>query len=100
MAGHPYFHATLFLTSAFVTTEDKKKGGKKVALGIGDKPLPLIVKPKMMAIIEENQPEGEYNIILWPRTDKEGLLGSGTQLAVFKPTGEIERDRDFMPSVN
>ncbi len=86
-----YYHATLIVNAPFIVSEDKKRGGVKVALGIGEKPFPLIVKRKWAAIIEANPPEGEQSIVLWPRTDKEGLLGSGTQLALYKPLGEIER---------
>ena len=91
MPENVYYHATLIVNAPFIVSEDKKRGGVKVALGIGEKPFPLIVKRKWAAIIEANPPEGEQSIVLWPRTDKEGLLGSGTQLALYKPLGEIER---------
>jgi hypothetical protein len=92
MSENVYYHATLVLNAPFIVSEDKKSGGVKIALGIGDKPFPLIVKKKLAALIEQNPPEGEQSIILWPRTDKEGLLGSGTQLALYKPLGEIPRE--------
>ena len=46
-------------------------------------------------MLEENPPESEQSLILWPRTDKEGLLGSGTQLAIYKPVGETGREIGF-----
>jgi hypothetical protein len=92
MPENVYYHATLIVNAPFIVSEDKKRGGVKVALGIGDKPFPLIVKKKWAAIIEANPPEGEQSVILWPRTDKEGLLGSGTQLALYKPVGEVTRE--------
>jgi hypothetical protein len=92
MSENVYYHATLVLNAPFIVSEDKKSGGVKIALGIGSKPFPLIVRKKLAALIEQNPPEGEQSIILWPRTDKEGLLGSGTQLALYKPLGEIPRE--------
>ncbi len=92
MPENIYYHATLALNATFDIKEDKKKGGKRVSIDVGDKPFPLIVKRKMQAIIEETPPEGEQTIILWPRTDKEGLLGNGTQLGTFKPVGQIQRE--------
>ena len=92
MPENVYYHATLAINASLTVSEDKKRGGVKVALGIGDKPFPLIVKKKWASIIEANPPEGEQSIVLWPRTDKEGLLGSGTQLALYKPVGEITRE--------
>jgi hypothetical protein len=92
MSENVYYHATLVLNAPFIVSKDKKNGGIKIALGIGDKPFPLIIKRKFAALIEENPPEEEQSIILWPRTDKEGLLGSGTQLALYKPLGEIPRE--------
>ena len=42
--------------------------------------------------MEDQPPEGEQGIILWPRTDKEGLLGNGTQLALYKSVEELGRE--------
>lgn len=92
MPENVYYHATLVVNAPLIVYEDKKRGGVKVALGIGDRPFPLIVKKKAVALIEQNLPKGEQSIILWPRTDKEGLLGSGTQLALYKPLGELNRE--------
>ncbi len=65
---------------------------KRVTTIVAGKPFPLILKNKMQAVLTTNPPgEGELDILLWPRTDKEGLLGSGTQLATYKPVGEVKR---------
>lgn len=92
MSQNVYYHATLCLHAPFVVTEDKKKGGVKVMVGIGERQLPIIVKKKWAATLAENPPQDDQGIILWPRTDKEGLLGSGTQLALFKPIPELDRE--------
>jgi hypothetical protein len=92
MSQNVYYHATLCLHAPFVVTEDKKKGGVKVTLGIGDRQFPLTVKKKWAATLSEKSPQGDQGVILWPRTDKEGLLGSGTQLALFKPISELDRE--------
>jgi hypothetical protein len=92
MPENVYYHATLIVNAPLIVSKDKK-GEIKIALGMGDsKPFPLIVKRKWAADIERNPPEGEQSVILWPRTDKEGLLGSGTQFALYKPLGEIPRE--------
>ena len=92
MSQNVYYHATLCLHAPLIVAEDKKKGGIKVSLEIGERPLPVIVRKHWAAILEENPPQDEQGIILWPRTDQEGLLGNGTQLALFKPISELDRE--------
>ena len=85
-----YYHATLLLTAPLTVQEDK--GGKRVSVEIAGKPFPLILKRKMQSVLEAHPPgENELDVILWPRTDKEGLLGSGTQLATYLPAGEAKK---------
>jgi len=59
---------------------------------IGDKQIPIGVKRKLAALLQDKPPQGEQGVILWPRTDKEGLLGSGTQLALHKSVEELGRE--------
>jgi len=92
MAQVPYYHATLCLRGLLLVTKDEQRGGIKVAVGLGDKQIPIGTKKKLAALLEDKPPEGEQAIILWPRTDKEGLLGNGTQLALYKGTGELSRE--------
>lgn len=73
-------------------SKDEKGEGIKVAVGLGDKPFPLNLKRKLAAVLMEKPPEGEQSVIVWPRTDKEGLLGNGTQLALYKNVGELSRE--------
>lgn len=92
MAEDVYYHATLALNAPLILFENKRQGGINVFVQFGEKPFPLLVKKRLAAMLEENPPEGEQSLILWPRTDKEGLLGSGTQLAIYKPIGETGRE--------
>lgn len=92
MPQNAYYHATLCLHAPLIVAEDKKKGGIKVSLKIGERLLPVIVRKNWVATLEENPPQDEQGIILWPRTDQEGLLGNGTQLALFKPIAELDRE--------
>lgn len=92
MSENIYYHAILFMTAP-LSVQDSK-GSTQVTVEVAGKPFPLSLKRNMRAIIETHPPgEGELDLLLWPRTDKEGLLGNGTQLGVFKPVGEIKRER-------
>ena len=93
MAQASYCHATLCLHGTLIVTEDEQPGGIKVAVGLGDIQVPVGVKKSLAALLQDKPPEGEQGIIVWPRTDKEGLLGNGTQLALYKDVGELDRER-------
>ncbi len=92
MAQVPYYHATLCLHGPLLVTKDEQRGGIKVAVGLGDTRVPIGVKRKLAALLEDKPPEGEQAIVVWPRTNKEGLLGNGTQLALYKGVGELNRE--------
>ena len=92
MTQAPYYHATLCLHGPLLITRDEQRGGIKVAVGLGDNQIPIGVKRKLAALLEYKPPEGEQGIIVWPRTDKEGVLGNGTQLALYKDVGELGRE--------
>ncbi len=92
MAQASYYHATLCLRGSLIVTKDEKREGIKVALGIGDNQISVGVKRKLAALLMDKPPEGEQGVIVWPRTDKEGLLGNGTQLALYKGVGELSRE--------
>jgi hypothetical protein len=92
MAQAPYYHATLCLRGSLVISKDEQRGGIKVAVGLGDTRVPIGVKRRLAALLEEKPPEGEQGVIVWPRTDKEGRLGTGTQLALYKDVGELGRE--------
>ena len=91
-APSPYYHATLCLHAPLFVTKDEKRGEVNVAVVMGEAQIPIVVKRKLAALLEEKPPEGEQGIIVWPRTDKEGLLGNGTQLALYKDVGELKRE--------
>lgn len=63
-----------------------------MAVDRGDTQVPIGVKRRLAALLEAKPPEGEQAIIPWPRTDKEGRLGSRTQLAFYKGVSELERE--------
>ncbi len=90
MSQNVYYHATLCLHAPLFVGKDKK-GRMTVAVGVGDNKLPLSVKPRLAAALEADPPQDVQSVILWPRTDKEGLLGTGTQLALYKPVAELPR---------
>jgi hypothetical protein len=92
MTQATYYHATLCLHGTLLVTKDEERDGVKVALGMGDKQIPISVKRKLAALLQDKPPQGEQGVILWPRTDKEGLLGSGTQLALYKSVEELGRE--------
>jgi hypothetical protein len=92
MAQAPYYHATLCLHGPLIVTKDEQRGGIKVAVGLGDTRVPIGVKRRLAALLEDKPPEGEQGVIVWPRTDKEGRLGNGTQLALYKDAGELDRE--------
>ncbi len=92
MTQAPYYHATLCLHGSLIVTKDEQRGGIKVAVGQGETQIPIGVKRKLAALLEDKPPEGEQAIIVWPRTNKEGLLGNGTQLALYKNVGELSRE--------
>ncbi len=91
MTQATYCHATLCLHGSLVITKDEQRPGVKVAVGLGDAQIPIGVKRKLATLLEAKPPEGEQGIIVWPRTDKEGLLGNGTQPALYKGVGELGR---------
>ncbi len=80
MTQAPYYHATLCLHGSLIVTKDDQRGGIKVAVGLGDRQVPVGVKKRLAVLLQDKPPEGEQGVIVWPRTDKEGHLGSGTQL--------------------
>ncbi len=90
MTPATYYHATLCLHAPLIVTKDEKRGGIKVAIDPGGRQIPVGVKRRLAALLQEKPPEGEQGIIVWPRTDKEGLLGNGTQLALYKGVGELK----------
>ena len=92
MAQAPYYHATLCLHGSLIVTKDEQRESIKVAVGLGDTQVPVGVKKRLAVLLQEKPPEGEQGIIVWPRTDKEGLLGNGTQLALYKDVGELSRE--------
>lgn len=92
MSQTTFYHATLCLHAPLIVSKDEKRGGIRAAVGLGARQVPVIVKKKLAVLLEDKPPEGEQGIILWPRTDKEGLLGSGTQLALYKDVGELGRE--------
>lgn len=92
MSQLPYYHATLCLHSPLVVSKDEQRGGVRVSVGVGERQFPVTVKKKLAALLEDKAPQGDQGIILWPRTDKEGLLGNGTQLALYKGVGELNRE--------
>lgn len=92
MTQASYYHATLCLHGSLIVTKDEQHEGVRVALGIGDNQISVGVKRKLAALLTAKPPEGEQGVIVWPRTDKEGLLGNGTQLALYKGVGELSRE--------
>ena len=92
MTQTTYYHATLCLHGSLLVTKDEHRGGIKVAVGLGDTQVTIGVKRKLAALLEANPPEGEQGVIVWPRTDKEGRLRNGTQLALYKGVGELNRE--------
>jgi hypothetical protein len=92
MAQVTYYHATLCLHGSLIVTKDEQHGGIKAAVGLGDAYIPIGVKRRLAALLEAKPPEGEQGIIVWPRTDKEGRLGNGTQLALYKDVSELDRE--------
>jgi hypothetical protein len=92
MAQAPYYHATLCLHGSLLITRDEQRGGIKAAIGLGDTHIPIGVKRRLAALLEAKPPEGVQGIVVWPRTDKEGRLGNGTQLALYKEVGELDRE--------
>jgi hypothetical protein len=91
MAQAPYYHATLCLHGSLIVSKSEHPEGVKVVVGLSDIQVPVGVKRRLAALLQDKPPEGEQGIIVWPRTDKEGLLGNGTQLALYKSAGELDR---------
>lgn len=92
MSRTTFYHATLCLHGPLVVTKDEEHGDIKAAVVFRDKQFPLNVKRKLAALLEDKPPEGDQGVILWPRTDKERLLGNGTQLTLYKSVGELGRE--------
>ena len=92
MAQTSYYHATLCLHGPLLVTKDEQRGGVRAAVDLGDARVPVNVKRKLAAILTDRPPEGVQGVIVWPRTDREGRLGSGTQLALYKGVGELGRE--------
>ncbi len=91
MAQATYYHATLCLHAPISVTKDEQRGRVEVTVGLGESQVPANVKKKLAAFLAQKPPEGEQGLILWPRTDREGRLGSGTQLALYKSVDELGR---------
>ncbi len=92
MAQATYYHATLCLHARISLTKDEQQRRTGVTVSLGDKLFPISVKRKLEAFLIKKPPEGEQGLILWPRTDKDGQLGSGTQLALYKGFDELGRE--------
>lgn len=92
MSQTTYYHATLCLYGQLVISKDEERGGIKAAVNLGEKQFSVTVKKKLAALLGDKPPEGNQGIILWPRTDREGLLGNGTQLALYKSVAELGRE--------
>ena len=72
MTQTTYYHATLCLHGTLLVTKDEEHGSVKVALGMGDKQIPISVKRKLAMLLQDKPPEGVQSIILWPRTTRRG----------------------------
>jgi hypothetical protein len=92
MAHAPYYHATLCLHGPLLVTKDDTQGRLKVEITQGDTRIPIGIKRKLAALLEDKPPEGEQGVIVWPRTDRDGLLGNGTQLALYKDVQVLNRE--------
>ncbi len=86
-----YYHATLCLHGPIILTPDETRG-ITAAVGIGERHVPVGIKQKIAALLKKQPPQGEQGMILWPRSDRSGVLGSGTQLALYKDVGELGRE--------
>lgn len=91
MAQMSYYHATLCLHGPIVLTSDEKRG-LTAAVEVGERQVPVGTKQKIAALLKKQPPKGEQGVILWPRTDRNGILGSGTQLALYKSVSELGRE--------
>jgi hypothetical protein len=91
MAHAPYYHATLCLHGPLLVTKDEQ-GRLKVEIAQGDTRIPIGIKRKLAALLEDKPPKGEQGVVVWPRTDRDSLLGNGTQLALYKDVRALNRD--------
>jgi hypothetical protein len=92
MAQVPYYHATLCLHGTLFVTKDEQRGGIKVAVSQGDTLVPIIAKKKLAALLADKPPEGEQADHLVASHRQGGAARNGTQLALYKGTGELSRE--------
>lgn len=92
MAKATYYNATLCLHAPISVTKSEQQGRVEVTVSLDDSRVRVNVKKKLAVFLAQKPPEGEQGLILWPRTDREGRLGSGTQLALYKSVDELGRE--------
>ncbi len=80
------FQATLHHVSPLVEKTVGRDGRPRVMVSVGDYLLPLKLTPRIMSAMRGELPSGLQKLVLYPRTNGEGVLGLGTALARGVPT--------------
>lgn len=80
------FQATLHHVSPLVEKTVGSDGRPRVMVWVGDYLLPLKLTPRIMSAMRGELPSGLQKLVLYPRTNGEGVLGLGTALARGTPT--------------
>ena len=93
--SNAYYHATLALRAPLLLEEDGESKRLRISIGVGKERLNLLAHQGRVAQLREAPPQGEPTLVLWPRTDQEGVLCGGTQLATWLNPGEEAHEEAF-----
>lgn len=84
------FQATLHYASEVRETTVGKDGKPQVTVRMGDHLVLLMLTPKMHTQMRHEVPSGLQKLTIYPRTDADGVLGTGTALARCVSTQNTE----------
>lgn len=90
------FTATLMVRAPLLLFPSRGGADVSVSMPLGSERMPLLVPKRHRDKLKQEVPEGEQWLLLYPRTNAEGVLWQGTTLASWKALDtETVRDIGF-----
>lgn len=84
------YRASVFASGEFLYLEKTTEGKPRARIGLGANRLTLPIYPKLFARLTENPLSGMCQFLIYPRTDREGVLCKGTWVGDVYPVQKRE----------
>lgn len=84
------YRASVFAAGEFFSLEKSTEGKPRARIGLGENRLTLPIYPKLFARLMENPLSSMCQFLIYPRTDREGVLCNGTWLGDVYPVPKCE----------